>query len=449
MPPPIEVLINQLETLLVFLERPIVQLQLLALLIIALLALGLMPLLRRLLRTQDLADQRVSLGPRGRALRVSSVIVALSGPTLGLLLVWLCNRLFEARGWPTGLITGASTLLWVWLGYTFLVIALYGLFGNGIRPYHRRILQPLLLGFVALSILNDLADLRLVARIQLFSFLGAEVSLGMLLAALTLLYAFFVLAWILQDIVENRLPERINADPGVIYSVSTIARYVVLGLGLLIAMQTLGFDLSTLALIGGGLSVGIGIGLQRIVANFISGIMLLFEQSLRRGDVIDLNGEIGTVEQLNMRATLVRTINNVELVVPNETFVTTQVKTFTKTSRKMRLLVPLGVSYDSDPKEVRRIVIETAVRHGKVLNDPAPALLFSGYGNSSLNFDLAVWIDDPIRQPFIRSDLYYMLWDALARNNIEIPFPQRDLNLRRGWEKLSSGAQREPGEDAV
>ena len=183
-------------------------------------------------------------------------------------------------------------------------------------------------------------------------------------------------------------------------------------------------------------SIGIGIGLQRIVANFISGIVLLFEQSLRPGDVIDINGEIGTVGRLNIRSTVVRTLNNVEVIVPNENFVIKQVTTYTKSNQNVRLLLPVGVSYDADPREVKRVVIEAATKHGLVLDDPEPMLLFRGYGNSSLDFDLAVWIDQPQRAMFVRSDLYYMVFDALGRHDIEIPFPQRDLNLKRGWEQL-------------
>jgi small-conductance mechanosensitive channel len=146
--------------------------------------------------------------------------------------------------------------------------------------------------------------------------------------------------------------------------------------------------------------------------------------------VIDINGEIGTVEQLNIRATVVRTRNNVEVIVPNEIFVTTQVKTYTKSTRETRILLPIGVSYNEDPKEVRRVVLETAVRHGLILKEPEPALLFRGFGDSSLNFDLAVWIDQPQHTMRVRSDLYYMIFETLKSHGIVIPFPQRDLHLK-------------------
>lgn len=199
-------------------------------------------------------------------------------------------------------------------------------------------------------------------------------------------------------------------------------------------LNTLGLDLSTFALIGGGLSVGIGFGLQQIVANFISGILLLFEQSLRPGDVIEINDQLGTVEKLSVRATVVRTNDNIEMIIPNEQFLTNSVTTYTKTSRLVRISVQLGVGYDSDPHLVRRVLLETAVLHELVEQNPAPAVFLTAFGDSSLNFRLAVWTRQPRQIPRIRSDLFFLIWDAFQQHNITIPFPQRDLNLGSGWE---------------
>jgi small-conductance mechanosensitive channel len=279
-------------------------------------------------------------------------------------------------------------------------------------------------------LLDNFVDLRLLGEIVVFQFFETSVTIVTLLVASIVFYIFITVAWILQNVLYHTLPRSTAADPGVVYSVSTISRYTIIALGIIFSLQSLGLDLSTLTVIGGGLSIGIGIGLQRIVANFISGIILLFEQSLRPGDVIDINGEIGTVEQLNIRATVVRTRNNVEVIVPNEIFVTTQVKTYTKSTRETRILLPIGVSYNEDPKEVRRVVLETAVRHGLILKEPEPALLFRGFGDSSLNFDLAVWIDQPQHTMRVRSDLYYMIFETLKSHGIVIPFPQRDLHLK-------------------
>jgi small-conductance mechanosensitive channel len=209
-------------------------------------------------------------------------------------------------------------------------------------------------------------------------------------------------------------------------------------LGLIIFLGMLGLDFTSLAIIAGGLSVGIGIGLQDIVANFVSGLVLLFEQSLRPGDVIELDGRISEVEKISLRATTVRTLTNEELIVPNNNFTTNQVKNFTKSERLVQIVILFGVSYKSDPELVREIAIETSLSHHLVLVDPPPTLLFIGYGDSSLDFELRVSVNQPELTLNIRSDLYYMLWDRLAENDIEIPYPQRDLNFKDGWEKFAS-----------
>jgi small-conductance mechanosensitive channel len=127
----------------------------------------------------------------------------------------------------------------------------------------------------------------------------------------------------------------------------------------------------------------------------------------------------------------------VEVVVPNEQFFTTQVTTFTRSDHLTRINLTLGVSYQSDPKQVREILMETAVKHGLVRKEPPPVVFFNGFGDSSLDFRLAVWIDQPKRAPRVRSDLYFMIWEAFERYNIEIPYPQRDLHLRTGWQQPS------------
>lgn len=426
---PTQILLEQLQTVLIILERPIVQRQLI---VVGLILLINWPLSffwrwfwRRFKWSRHPLYRAREGGPTlARALRT------LAPATVSLLAAWLTVLLFTKWGYPTGLIRNALDLFWAWLGYSIFILMLFTLFGSAVRPYQRRILAPLFVGIISWELLDNFVDLRLLGEIVVFHFFETSVTIVTLLLATIVLYIFITAAWILQNVLYHTLPRRTAADPGVVYSVSTISRYTIIALGIIFSLQSLGLDLSTLTVIGGGLSIGIGIGLQRIVANFISGIILLFEQSLRPGDVIDINGEIGTVEQLNIRATVVRTRNNVEVIVPNENFVTTQVKTYTKSTRETRILLPIGVSYNEDPKEVRRVVLETAVRHGLILKEPEPALLFRGFGESSLNFDLAVWIDQPQHTMRVRSDLYYMIFETLKNHGIVIPFPQRDLHLK-------------------
>jgi potassium-dependent mechanosensitive channel len=192
----------------------------------------------------------------------------------------------------------------------------------------------------------------------------------------------------------------------------------------------LGFDLTALAIIFGGLSVGIGFGLQDLVANFISGILLLFERTLRPGDIIEVGGNRGTVSQLRMRSTVLRTFDNVEIFVPNKTLLTSSVHNFCHTNRTVRRTVSVGVSYDSDPRQVRDILERITTSHGLIMKDPAPAVLFTGFGDSSLDFDVNFWIEDISNALRVVNDVHFMIFSEFKKAGVEIPFPQRDLHLR-------------------
>lgn len=449
--PRLQVILRQIQTVLVILERPIVQRQLVALVVATLLAWALAEGLQLFVRRVVLrwSHRRVNETTQTHLRRWLAAANQLAFPLFGLALVRLLVLHFTRAGQPAGLLRESVLLFWVLLAYRLIVALLYVTLPEPLsRQYHRRLLMPLFAGLVLARLIESFIDVNLLAQIELVSLFDTVITLGTLVAAVIVFYLFLLIAWIAQDSLNRVIMPRTAADPGVTHSVLTITRYFIITLGILVVAGTLGFDLTTLALIGGGLSIGIGFGLQQIVANFISGILLLFEQTLRPGDVIEIDGRIGTVEKLNIRSTLVRTNDDIEIIVPNETFLTSQVTTYTRSSRLVRLSLTLGVSYDSDPKQIRTILLETAAKHGLVLSEPAPAVFFNGFGDSSLDFRLAVWIDQPRRIPRVRSDLYFMIWEAFARHHVEIPFPQHDLNLGRGWEKfITSPESREADHD--
>lgn len=430
------IVFEQLQILAIFLARPSVQRQLLALLIIMIAAWALPAWLRSRARRQFLASEEVT------AARVSkewqrrlTAFYLIQAPILALLLVQIIQWYFARQGHPYGLLRHSRLLLWLWLFYRLLLLSLYLRYGEIIRRYHRWVLLPLFLWVLISQVASNFVNMRIVVSLPVLNLFGISITVGQIVGALVALYWSMAISWLVKSDMRRALSRKTGMDSGVIESIVTVTRYAILAIGVLVALFVLGVDFASLALIGGGLSIGIGIGLQKIVANFISGLMLLSEQSMRPGDVIDLNGRLGTVEQVNIRSSTIRTLNNVELVVPNETFVTTEVTTYTKSDKRVRLLIPFGVSYNSDPAQVRQVVREKAVEHPLVLSDPAPELLFRGFGDSSLDFELSVWIDQPIRSPKVTSDLYYMIWDALKAHQIEVPYPQRDLHLRSGWEE--------------
>ena len=287
-----------------------------------------------------------------------------------------------------------QNIVWLWLAYRGVVMLLYVFYGATSRPYRRWIVTP---SFAILVIAQLLAVLPgSVTLVDATIRVGAiTISFGSLLASLLVLYLFIIAGWVVRQMMMHWLPSRINAEQGVVDSIATFTRYALLAAGIVFALSVLGLDFTSLAIIAGGLSVGIGIGLQDFVSNFVSGLVLLFEQSLRPGDVVEIDGRICRVQRISLRSTTVRTLTNQELIIPNTTFTAQQVTNLTKTDKVVRVLVPLSVSYGSSPEEVREVATQTALQHPSVLPDPPPFLAFLGYGESSLDFNLSVSVNQP------------------------------------------------------
>jgi len=206
-----------------------------------------------------------------------------------------------------------------------------------------------------------------------------------------------------------------------------------------------GIDLGSLALVAGAIGVGLGFGLQNILSNFISGLILLAERPIAIGDRVEVDGVAGRVRQINLRSTTVVTSDNISIIVPNSAFITSKVVNWSHGDPKVRLRLPVGVAYGTDPDRLKRVLLAVADAHPKALKDPAPTVLFEAFGDSALNFELAVWTAEMLATPRrFRSELNFAVEKALRENDIEIPFPQRDLHLRSGTLRVSgqSGATR-------
>ena len=308
------------------------------------------------------------------------------------------------------------------------------------RPYHRFVFIPIFLLVLLWLFLGTQIGIARIITVPIIVLGNFSLTLGNLMSAVVLLYIFLIGAWVIERVLNHTLQRRFEADSGKIRSLATLSRYAISGLGIVISLAALGLDATSLGLVAGGLSVGIGIGMQEIVGNFISGLTLLFEQSLRPGDLIELNGQVTEVERVSLRTTTVRTFDNIKIIVPNSTFTVEPVTTLTKNIDIVRMVLPLRVAYDADPEQVRQIVEQAATRHPQVLDHPAPLLFFRDIGHdSSLELDLFAWIDQPKIRGLIRSELYYLLFAELARQGIKVPVPKRELNLS-GSRDNSAGA---------
>jgi small-conductance mechanosensitive channel len=188
-----------------------------------------------------------------------------------------------------------------------------------------------------------------------------------------------------------------------------------------------------LTVLFGALGIGVGFGLQGVTNNFVSGIILLLERPIKVGDRIEVGNVNGDVINISPRATTIVTNDNIAIIVPNADFISSKVVNWSYTNRNVRFNFPVGVSYGSDPEQIRRVLLEVALAHQGVLKDPKPSVLFDGFGDSSLNFLLRVWTREFATVPgVLRSDLYFAISRAFKEHGIEIPFPQRDLHIKSG-----------------
>jgi len=201
-------------------------------------------------------------------------------------------------------------------------------------------------------------------------------------------------------------------------------------LGIIIAVQSIGLNLTSLAVVFGLLSVGIGFGLQNVASNFISGLIILFERPIEIGDRITVGDVWGDVVNINLRATLILTIDNIAIIVPNSEFISSRVTNWSYRDSKVRVHIPVGVAYGSDVQLVTNSLLEVARNNAEVMKDPAPEVWFTQFGDSSLKFELLVWTLDPKRRPEVISDLNKSIDAIFRKNKIEIPFPQRDIHIR-------------------
>jgi len=276
-----------------------------------------------------------------------------------------------------------------------------------------------------------IAFLHKILNYPLFP-IGKEVTitLASIIVFFLVLLGFMVAARIITKILFNKLLAKINVDEALRYTLTRMTNYILLVIGAIVAFQFIGIDLSGIVVILGFLSVGIGFGLQNLTSNFISGIILLFERPIKVGDRVTVGDTEGDVEEINIRSTTVRTLNNVSIIVPNTEFISSSVINWSHGDPKVRIDVNVGVSYASDLDTVLSCLREVAEETPNTLSDPKPDVLFRSFGDSAWEMQVRVWVTDPKIHPKVRSAVNSAIVRKFRENGIEIPFPQRDLHVR-------------------
>lgn len=268
------------------------------------------------------------------------------------------------------------------------------------------------------------------------TFGGFHVSVGGLIGAALSLAAVWVLALLMRRSFARRAASREAASRAAFYTLSRLATYALFAIGFMFALGFLGIETSRFAVLAGAIGVGLGFGLQAIFSNFVSGIILLFERTLRVGDFVELSSGLhGEVRDINIRSTLISTNDNVDILVPNSEFVTGRVVNWTLHDLSRRIRIPFGIAYGSDKELVKKAAIEAAAEVPFTLAQEGPRrprVWLVGFGDSSLNFELVVWLTPEAtkRPSAVRAAYLWALETALRRHGLEVPFPQRDLHLR-------------------
>ena len=369
--------------------------------------------------------------------RVSSVSWARQLPAITMsvlppLIAWMLNQavinLFISLGWSTALLTWVIPFLTIWFFYRLGAV----FFTVRMRPpqarlWRSKVLLPIILfiGLLyAVGLLDDFLQLGAAAGDNLPS-----ITIGSLLAGLAIIALFFIFSRSIWGFLAKNFLPQAGLEPGLVHAVSTLTGYAIIVIGVVAGLLVTGFNLTTLTVIAGGLSIGLGFGLQQVVSNFVSGFILMFDRSIGPGDVIEFGDIVGTVENIGIRSMIVKTRHNKEVIIPNSHFLSDIVTNLTRTDRIIRVDIKVSVSYQTNPLEVEQALLEVA-QHPGILDEPAPLVQFAEFGESSLDFVLMVWVDDPVRVGAVSSDLRYRIWDAFSRRNIEIPFPQREVYIR-------------------
>ena len=318
--------------------------------------------------------------------------------------------------------------------------------GNEEARYFFKSLKTLILyitiivtGLIMMDLLGILDPLQRMMSFQLIKIGNSPLSLWIILKAVLILLVFIYLSRFLCAYLDYFVYPAAKVEPGLGYAINTFLKYFFLIVGGLVSLQFVGFDLRALLVFAGAVGIGVGLAMQSLAANIISGFAIIFGGKIRKGDWIEVSETLGVVTDIYLRATKVRNRDNIEYLIPNADLMASTIINYSLSSPMIRIAVPFGVSYAADPNEVGRIAVSVGEKEPLVMGHRSPEIRFMGYGDNSIDFELLIWIDvRKVARRMIRSRLYFSLFDALKEAGIEIPFPQRDLHIRSGipWQQM-------------
>jgi small-conductance mechanosensitive channel len=293
--------------------------------------------------------------------------------------------------------------------------------------YFATILATIIIVLNLLGLLNPLQRLMSFTLVQVGE---SEIKLWLILKAVIIIISFAIFSKFLQSYLNFKIYPKLGVDPGLGFVLNTLLKYVLFAIAIGITLSIIGIDLKFLLVFAGAIGIGIGLGLQSLAANVISGFTIIFGRKIRKGDWIEIEGKLGQATDIYLRATRIKTRDDIEYLIPNSNFVNNSIINYSYSSPLIRIHLPLGVSYASDPAQVKEILLKVTENEEMVAKNREPIVRFMGYGNSSIDFELLVWtnvkqyaIDD------VKSSLYFTIFKEFKQAGITIPFPQRDVHI--------------------
>jgi small-conductance mechanosensitive channel len=351
-------------------------------------------------------------------------------PLSSLIFIHIGNYVLQ-QWQATALVLLAIKLLWAMAAIRLIVYALRYIFAPGgwVRTMES-VISKTIWAVLALHLIGVWPSI--ITFLESIGFTIGKTNINVLLvsqAALTVLVTLFITLSI-SRMLENRLMRSEHLKMNVRVVLSKLIRTVLSLVAILMALSAVGFDITLLSVFGGALGVGLGFGLQKIASNYVSGFIILLDDSLHIGDVVTVDTHYGVVTELRFRYMVIRKLDATEVVIPHDTVMTTAVINHSNAEHKTRVLMPIQVSYDTDMNLAINIVKTIAEKHPRVLKDPAPDVLMKGFGESGIDLHLALWIPDPEEGTAkLQSEIYLEVWEQFKQHQIQVPYPQREIRI--------------------
>lgn len=355
--------------------------------------------------------------------RIVRVLLPLISALLAILLLRVGSETLDGYKLPTALVDTVARLLTAWL----IIRLTTGMLKDSNWARLLSFFAWLIAALHILKLLIPVIDLLDHFAIDLG---GVRISMLLLIKGVIVFAVLLKLASGGSSLLEKRILSFEELTPSVQVLLTKALKITLLAVAVIVALSSLGINLSAFAFIGGAIGVGVGFGLQKVVSNLVSGVILLLDRSIKPGDVIEIGSTYGRIQSLGARYVSVSTRDKTEYLIPNEDLITNHVVNWSFSDNLVRLKIVVGVSYDSDIHEVMRLMVEAAVNIPRVLSSPKPVCQLKNFGDSSIDMELRIWINDPENGiSNVSSAVRVAIWDVFREHNIEIPYPQRDVHI--------------------